>query len=72
MLIQFVNNGTAVVLSQIPALQETDFWMDMMPMQTYIMVYVLGVALLIACLLAFRRIPLEQKRGNIDAVELSV
>ena len=72
MLIHFVNNGTAVVLSQIPALQETDFWMDMMPMQTYIMVYVLGVALLIACLLAFRRIPLEQERGNIDTVELSV
>lgn len=72
MLIHFVNNGTAVVLSQIPALQETDFWMDMMPMQTYIMVYVLGVALLIGCLLAFRRIPLEQKRGNIDTVELSV
>ena len=72
MLIHFVNNGTAVVLSQIPALQETDFWMDMMPMQTYIMVYVLGVALLVSCLLVFRRIPLEQERGNIDTVELSV
>jgi hypothetical protein len=31
---------------------------------------VLGVALLISCLLLFRRIPLEQKRGNIDSVEL--
>ena len=72
MLIHFVNNASAVVLSQIPALQEADFWMDMMPLQTYYMVYVLGVALLVSCLLLFRRIPLEQERGNIDSVELSV
>ena len=70
MLIHFVNNGTAVVLSQFPSLAEADFWMDMMPRTTYMIVYVLGVALLLACLEAFRRIPLDQKRGNIDTVEL--
>ena len=72
MLIHFVNNGTAVILSQIPSLQEVDFWMDMMPRTTYAILYVLGLVLLAACLMAFRRIPLEQERGNIDTVELSV
>ena len=72
MLIHFVNNGTAVILSQIPSLQEVDFWMDMMPRTTYAVLYVLGLVLLAACLMAFRRIPLEQERGNIDTVELSV
>jgi membrane protease YdiL (CAAX protease family) len=72
MLIHFVNNGTAVILSQIPSLQEVDFWMDMMPRTTYAVLYVLGLVLLAACLMAFRRIPLEQERGNIDTVGLSV
>ena len=72
MLIHFVNNGTAVILSQFPSLQEVDFWIDMMPRTTYMIVYVLGLVLLAACLMAFRRIPLEQKRGNIDTVELNV
>ena len=72
MLIHFVNNGTAVILSQIPSLQEVDFWMDMMPRTTYAILYLLGLVLLAACLMAFRRIPLEQERGNIDTVELSV
>ena len=71
MLVHFVNNGTAVVLSQFPSLQETDFWIDMMPRTTYMIVYVLGVALFVACILAFRRIPLEQRRGNIDTIELN-
>ena len=43
-----------------------------MPQTTYAMVYVLGLVLLGACLMAFRRIPLEQERGNIDTVTLNV
>ena len=70
MLIHFVNNGTAVVLSQVPALEGKDFWIDMLPQTTYMIVYMLGLVLFVACLMAFRRIPLEQKRGNIDTVEL--
>ena len=72
MLIHFVNNGTAVVMSQIPSLEGYDYWIDMMGRNTYIMVYVIGVAALIGCLLVFRRIPLEQERGNIDTVTLNV
>ncbi len=70
MLMHFVNNGTSVILSQIPSLQETDFWMDMMPRSTYTALYVGGLVLLCVCLWVFRSIPLLQKRGNIDTVEL--
>ena len=71
MLIHFVNNGTAVVLSQIPSLQDYDYWIDMMSRSTYMIVYVLGVLVLAVCLWAFRRIPLEQPRGNIDTITLN-
>lgn len=74
MLIHFVNNGTAVIMSQIPSLQDTEneFFIEVLPQNTYMVVYVLSVAVLIACIMAFRRIPLEQERGNVDTVELSV
>ncbi len=70
MLMHFVNNGTAVILSQFSSLQETEFWMDMLPKSTYTIVYVCGLVLLSVCLWVFRSIPLAQKRGNIDTVEL--
>ena len=70
MLMHFVNNGTSVIMSQFPSLQDAEFWMDMMPKSTYTAVYVGGLALLCLCLWAFRSIPLAQKRGNIDTVEL--
>lgn len=68
MLLHLINNGTVVVLAQIPSLRETEWIMDMMPLATFVVVYVLAVVALLACLMAFRRIPLEHKRGNIDAV----
>ncbi len=72
MLIHFVNNGLSTVMAQIPSLQDVEFWMDIMPRTSYVMVYVIGVAVLVGCLLVFRRIPLEQERGNIDSVELKI
>ena len=70
MLMHFVNNGTAVILSQFPSLQEIDFWIDVLPKNVYSAIYVGGLLLLCVCLWAFRSIPLAQKRGNIDIVEL--
>lgn len=70
MLMHFVNNGTAVILSQFSSLQEMEFWMDVLPKSTYTIVYVCGLVLLCVCLWVFRSIPLAQKRGNIDTVEL--
>jgi hypothetical protein len=72
MIIHFVNNGTAVVLSQFSSLEEVDFWIDIMPLGAYIVVSVVGVIALVACLMAFRRIPLEHEHGNIDTVTLSI
>ena len=72
MIIHFVNNGTAVILSQFSSREEVDFWIDIIPKGTYITLSVVGVICLCACLMAFRRIPLEQKRGNIDTVTLNV
>jgi len=68
MLIHFINNGTAVVASQFTTGEEADFWIDMMPGGVYAVVYVAGLLLLAACLWAFSRIPLQQKRGNVDEI----
>lgn len=68
MLIHFVNNGFAVIMAQIPSMQEYDFFIDMLGTTTYTMVYVIAVAVLIACILAFKRIPLKAPYGNIDRV----
>ena len=72
MLIHFVNNGTSVLLSQFSSLEETEYWIDILPTGTYVTLSIVGVITLVVCLLAFRRIPLEQERGNIDTVTLEV
>ena len=72
MLVHFVNNGTAVVLGQISGVEDTTYWIEQMDRSTYVLVYVLGVAALVACIRAFKRIPLQQQRGNIDTAELKV
>ena len=72
MLIHFVNNGTAVVCAQIPSLQETEYWIDILPKETYITCCVVGIIALVAGLWAFSRIPVQEKHGNIDTVNLSI
>jgi len=72
MLIHFVNNGLAVVMTQIPSMAEYDFWIDMMGTGLYSVVYVLGVAALAGSIYLVSRIPLGQERGNIDEVTLEV
>ena len=72
MLIHFVNNGTSVILTQFSSLQDTDYWIDMMDRSTYMVVYVLAIAAFCACIWAFKQIPLEQERGNIDTAELKI
>ncbi len=72
MLIHFVNNGTAVILAQIPSLKDVEYWIDIIPTNVYVLVSVVGIVALAAGLWAFTRIPLQQKRGNIDTVTLSI
>jgi hypothetical protein len=72
MLIHFVNNATGVFLSQFTSIDENAYWIDLMDRSTYVFVYVVAVAILGACIIAFKRIPLEQERGNVDTVEIKV
>lgn len=72
MLIHFVNNGTAVVLSQIPSLHDVEYWIDILPKETYVVASVVGVIALVGGVWFFTRIPLEQERGNIDTVTLEI
>ena len=73
MLIHFVNNGLAVIVSNIPAIQDNgDFWIEIFSPGAYVAVYILGVIALCTTLYLVCRIPLKQERGNIDEVTLSV
>ena len=72
MLIHFVNNGFAVIMSHFTSSDEADFFINMMDKGMYAVVYCLGLIVLAACLYAFCRIPLQQERGNIDEVKLEV
>ena len=68
MLMHFVNNGFAVICTHIPSLSEYDFWIEMMGRTTYVVVYIAGLAALVLCIMAFKRIPLKAPYGNIDRV----
>lgn len=68
MLVHFVNNGFAVISTHIDVLKDADFWIEIMGASTYAVVYVIGIAVFILCLLAFKKIPLNNPYGNIDRV----
>jgi hypothetical protein len=68
MLIHFVNNGTAVVLSNIESLKDYDYWIDILGKQNYTIVFLVSCVVLAACLYAFSRIKLENPWGNIDRI----
>ena len=72
MLIHFVNNATAVFVSQFTSQASDMYFFEMMDRSTYVLVYIAGLAVMAACIIAFKRIPLEQKRGNVDVVEIKV
>lgn len=72
MLIHFVNNGFAVIMTQFSGLSDCDYLFDLMGKGQYALMYVLGLIVLAACLYVFTRIPLKQERGNIDEVTLEV
>ena len=68
MLVHFVNNGFAVVCANIESLKDVDYWIDLMGVPAYSALYVAGLAVLAAGLLAFKKIPLNNPYGNIDKV----
>ena len=70
MLIHFVNNGTAVVMSNIDRFKDMEdlYWIDVLGKQNYTIVFLVSCCILAACLYAFSRIKLENPWGNIDRI----
>ena len=68
MIIHFVNNGTAVVLSNVESLKDYDYWIDILGKQNYTIVFLVSCVILAACLWVFSRIKLENPWGNIDRI----
>ena len=68
MIIHFVNNGSAVILSNIESLKDYEYWIDIMGKNTYYLVFAVSCVVLAACLWAFSRIKLENPWGNIDRI----
>ena len=70
MLIHFVNNGTAVVMSNIDRFKDIEdlYWIDVLGKQNYTIVFLVSCCILAACLYVFYRIKLENPWGNIDRI----
>ena len=68
MIIHFVNNGTAVVLSNIESLKDYDYWIDILGKQNYYLVFAASCVVLVACLVVFSRIKVENPWGNVDRI----
>ena len=68
MVIHFVNNGTAVILSNIEGLKDYDYMIDMMGKQDYTILFLVSCVILAACLWVFSRIKVENPWGNIDRI----
>lgn len=68
MVIHFVNNGTAVILSNIDSLKDYDYFYDMVGRQTYVIGVILGVCILAACIWVFTRVDLKYPWGNIERI----
>ena len=72
MLIHFVNNGTAVVMSQIDSLKDYEYWIDMLGHTWYYVAFAGALAIIGVCVYLVKRIPVENPWGNIDPVEPQV
>ena len=68
MIIHFVNNGSAVVMSNIESLKDYDYWIDIMGKQNYTIVFLTSCVILAACLWIFSGIKVENPWGNIDRI----
>ena len=72
MLIHFVNNGTAVILSQIDSLKDYEYWIDILGHTWYYVAFAVALAVILGCIVLVKKIPVEHPWGNIDPVEPQV
>ena len=68
MIIHFVNNGTAVILSNVESLKDYEYWIDILGKQNYTLVFIASCVVLAACIMVFSRIKVENPWGNIDRI----
>ena len=70
MVIHFVNNGTAVILSHIEQFKDYEdlYWFEIVGKQHYAILYIVSCVILVACLWAFSRIRVENPWGNVDRI----
>ena len=70
MLIHFVNNGTAVILSHLDCMKDYEdlYWIDILGKQDYTILFLVSCVILAACLYVFYRVKLEHPWGNIDRI----
>ena len=70
MIIHFVNNGTAVIVSHLDSMKDYEdlYWIDVLGQQNYTIVFLVSCVVLAACLYVFYRIKLENPWGNIDRI----
>ena len=68
MIIHFVNNGTAVILSNVESLKDYEYWIDILGKQNYTLVFIASCVVLAACIAVFSRIKVENPWGNIDRI----
>ena len=69
MLMHFTNNTFALVLSNIDSLKDADSLLEVLSAQQYWILVAACVLMLVLIVRAFRRIPLEQPKGNLDDVK---
>ena len=68
MLMHFVNNTFALVLSRVPALEEMESFKDVFPAPLYYVVIGCSVIVTVLVALKFRQIEVKGGQGNLDEV----
>ena len=72
MLVHFLNNGTAVILSNVPGLSETEYWIQILDAPVYWTVTAVALVVVVAGVLLIKKIPVKNAWGNIDQVETQI
>ena len=68
MLMHFVNNGFAVIMSHTDKFQDMESWMDVFPGKQYWIIFSGCILLLALVIKSFADIPVEGGHGNCDEV----
>ena len=68
MLMHCTNNTFAVIMSNIPALEDMESWQDVLSAPLYWLIFAACLMLVVLSLMFFKKIPLNKESGNSDSV----